>query len=164
MRSFLSSPLSALLLVLAIPLSARADVVGPPPTDYPAGTTGQSCHGNGFCTVRACTSDSECTGGQVCRTTGFCMGTVQCWGGGGPSAVATINGLCPRGDECATCQRARTCVNPTTPEPAPDGSTTGGSMLVGGCTCRVGWFHGPAGATALVGLGLGWALRRRRRR
>ena len=69
------------LLVTVLHRDARADAVGPPPADCPAGSFGDSCHGGPFCRPSTCESDAACAGGEICQEVKVCVGGVQCGGG-----------------------------------------------------------------------------------
>ncbi|MDI1477416.1 hypothetical protein [Polyangium sp. y55x31] len=153
------------LSALAYVTPARADVVGPPPDECPAGTEGASCHGGPYCRPIECTSDAECGRGETCKDTPLCVSTINCAGLLPPDASPTdydrakIEGSCPNGNECAadaTCKTQKVCV------PAASSSSADSDA---GCGCRLApsaSFEASLGALAL-GLGVAAFARRRQR-
>lgn len=86
------------LLVSILAGRARADAIGPPPTDCPEGARGASCHGAEYCAVDSCIGPRDCAPGQRCVARELCVDTVRCFGlGGGTSTTRVI------ADGCAGC-------------------------------------------------------------
>src|ERR1700679_4366304 len=97
----------ALLFLALTPTTARADAVGPPPSNCPAGTTGTSCHGGSYCELSTCTTDTDCASGQTCQPRSYCQIPVTCGGGialpdGGPveSTVTAAGEPCAAASDC----------------------------------------------------------------
>ena len=121
---------------------ARADVISMPDA-CPAGSTPGGCHGPETCRPLACTADTDCTAGLVCReqrlcTTEHCCSGRCCGGGCGtpPEMATNVVGACGAGDACAdpgaTCQPLRVCVEPAPGEDAGGGDSDGGGGADGG--------------------------------
>ncbi|MBL9102700.1 MAG: hypothetical protein JNL82_17270 [Myxococcales bacterium] len=130
----------ALLVALAAPGLARADVVGDPPPACATGASPEVCHGGPFCKPALCADDSECGGGWTCQDVTACFGTINCQGGEPePSPVETYEGACTPDNGCdvagATCQAKKQCLPPieaTTGEPTGGSAgSTGGASATG---------------------------------
>ncbi|MBX3274726.1 MAG: hypothetical protein KF729_30950 [Sandaracinaceae bacterium] len=137
---------------------ARADVVGPPPTDCPLGARGSTCHGMEYCSPRSCTTGADCAGGEICQSRDLCVTSRSCGGrlepdAGPPPPVTVVLGECS-GGACGTgaCESRMVCV----PDGTPPG--TGG----GGCACSASGREGTwlGLAVALVAVSA-FAVRRR---
>jgi len=145
---------------------ARADVVGPPQEDCPAGTEGSSCHGGPYCRPVECLVDQDCNAGETCQDRPMCVSTIVCAGLLPPDAnpmdyeQAKVEGSCPNGDECAagaTCKTKRLCISN-----ASGGSSSGAGGE--GCGCRVAGASDPSNVALLLGAASALALVRRRQR
>ena len=111
------------LSVLALAsLPARADVVPPEPEACLPGSTPSTCHGGAHCRAQKCETDTNCTGGAVCKEITACVRTVNCAGNIAPEDDAraydqdALEGNCPASGTCAagTCQSIRVCVQADT--------------------------------------------------
>lgn len=148
------------LLLLAslctIPGLARADVVGPDPTDCPLGTRGTSCHGMEYCALRPCSTASECATGEICQSRDLCITSGTCGGrlepdAGPPPPVTVVLGECSGTCGGGSCEPRMVCV--------PDGTPPGTGS---GCGCRVSGAEGTwLGLGAALVVGVAFALRRR---
>ena len=84
-----------------------ADVVPPPPNDCMEGTRGGTGHGGAYCSPKACSADSECSGGEVCRDVPLCAAEIVGGGRRPPGTPApkyhTILNTCAKADgsECS---------------------------------------------------------------
>ena len=176
----------ASLLVTVLHRDARADAVGPPPADCPAGSFGDSCHGGPFCRPSTCESDAACAGGETCQEVKVCVGGVQCGGGIetlDDPPIPTFVGLCKDDGTCdgeATCQPLKQCVGAPDPTSGGTGGTSGTAGGTGGSSggdsasgtsggtgtdkrgCAGCSTDGGPGVVALALLALGQLLRRRR--
>ena len=100
---------------------AMADVVGPGPTDCPAGSSPDAYHGGPFCAPQTCT-DSVCPGGDSCEPAGLCVLVEEreCGGLTDPENPCTFThtealGVCETSDDCAgdiPCVVENRCVPP----------------------------------------------------
>lgn len=127
----------AALLLLSGSRHARADVVGDPPPDCPAGSVGSVCHGGPFCRPVTCTADAECSDGGTCQDVMACIGGIQCGGleGGGDPPIDTFEGVCDKG--ACTGKSVCTAIKQCLPagDPTTGGTATGGSgSATGGAT------------------------------
>ncbi len=101
------------LLCLALAGPAAADVVGPPPDHCPNGSIPDSSHAGPTCWPSVCTTNSDCSGGEVCVERALCVEPVNGFSHGGQftldHAVTSCDGdrLCPPG---ATCQSDHRCM------------------------------------------------------
>ena len=146
--------------LLAAPAAARADAIGPPPQDCPAGTVGESCHGGPFCDPEECTGDSTCKDGKTCQAVKYCTRQLDCAGGWGkgPYYRTEVKGLCGINSTCAsggTCTSLKVCLSGAV---AGDG---GADTPARGCSCDLSGGAGTGLALWLIGLGLLIYLRRR---
>jgi len=103
--------------VLLSPSTSRADVVGPPPDDCPAGTEARSSHCGSYCVPRLCAGDGDCDDGQTCQPRQLCRDSIECQGGWDPDAAPTIietaNQSCAAGDcPAGTCESTDVCAEP----------------------------------------------------
>ncbi len=170
--------LCALAGALALSLSsaaARADAIGPPPTDCPDGTMGDSCHGGQFCHPVTCMTDSDCTAGQTCQVRPFCIVQINCAGGFvDPDASPGMydqpgaQGPCATTSDCdagATCSMENVCVSASASD---SGSSSSGSTVIShGCSCATAGGPDAPPAAALLALcaaGAGALARRRDQR
>lgn len=158
------------LSALAFVTPARADVVGPPPAECPAGTEGASCHGGPYCRPVGCAGGVECASGETCREVPFCVATILCAGLLPPDADladyerSNVVGSCANGGTCAqdaTCKTLQVCVpvSASTVSASSSGSE-------GGCGCRLAPatpLDASLGALAFGALGAVSLLRRRQR-
>ncbi len=112
-------------IVLLLSFSAGADVVGPPPTDCPDGTEGDSCHGGAFCSPKRCTDTAACAAGTSCQEVKLCIAPINCGSHGMTSFVDSVKGSCPSGT-CVegTCRPVSVCM-------------AGASAPGRGCSCAV---------------------------
>jgi hypothetical protein len=161
---------------------AHADVVSPPPTDCPAGSEGNTCHGGPYCRPLICATDADCSDGKVCKDTSLCVSTINCAGllppDADPSQFDTdkVDVACPNGNECtggATCKSLKVCVASSTGTTGSSGTSTGGTSTggassggeeIGGCSCGLVGRAGGVGAGALAILAAGASVLRRRQR
>jgi len=103
--------------LLGVPASAAADVVMPPPSACPEGSTARRCHGPQTCAITGCAED-PCPEGQVCVERALCVRGHCCSGRncGRPSAVNVdhVTGPCDAEGACAegtgSCQTRSVCV------------------------------------------------------
>ena len=106
--------------------SAGADVIGPPPTNCPAGTKAESCHGGPHCKPEVCVNDASCKLGKSCQAQQYCIHTINCGGGYGTKYVDVAKGTCPGGAPCkvGTCKTVKVCMakapTPDAKPPTPD--------------------------------------------
>lgn len=77
---------------------ARADAIGPPPTDCPDGARGAACHGAEYCGIDSCIGPRDCALGQRCVARELCVDTVMCLGRGGGASTTRV-----LADGCAGC-------------------------------------------------------------
>jgi MYXO-CTERM domain-containing protein len=161
---------------LAIALSSRAamaDAVGPPPSNCPDGTMGNSCHGGVYCQPDTCTKDSDCATGQTCASRSFCVAQVSCFNGfdpdAGPDYEPNAEVACASAADCddgAVCTLEEVCVTPGSGGSGGSSGTSSGSMVIGnGCSCEtIGGSSAPTAITLLVlgAAGAGAVARRRR--
>jgi MYXO-CTERM domain-containing protein len=167
------SSVSSFSLVIAFGLAshARADVVGPPPTDCPSGSVGASTHSGPYCAPADCHTDMDCTGGATCQPMAVCIAQQACGGNGSfvdvglypdggaipACTVDAMHGFCGVGAICSmggACPTRTVCYAP--PSATPPAS--------GGCRCQVGAREaGGLTVVGLAGLALVIAARRRRR-
>lgn len=150
----------------------RADDIGPPPSDCPRGSAGQSSHAGEWCSVQACQSDADCkkmfvdhgTAEGTCESTSLCIAKKKIYahhrvvsdGGDDAREISVAVGACGVASSCkpeSRCEKAMRCV-------APSKSLVKEASR--GCGC--GKSTGPK-SSVLVGLVVGaWLLRRARRR
>ncbi len=169
-RRTIATALLALVLLLA-PNSAAADPVGPPNTDCPPGTTGDSDHYGGYCAASVCRSNKDCEGKRVCQPYALCVQEATYQHPRGNTHRAMAKGPCGKAKPCpasARCKVAKRCVPAGTPvadvtdETAPKPTPGGGAPQSQGCgSCSFG-------PTQLGSVGLGvllvlvvWSRRRR---
>ena len=162
--------------VLLLGNSARADVVGPPTLQCPAGFSVQRCHGSEYCGFTTCTTDAQC-GGGTCADRRWCINEFYCgrWRPDGPLPMTTTyEGSCANGEGCkaGTCKTVRACAPKTVQgdraqpgsdraQPSGDGAQPPGR----GCTCGVaeaGAGRAPLWALLAAGFLLGWRRARAR--
>jgi hypothetical protein len=103
---------AALLLAGTLSVgSARADVVGPPPTSCPPGSTPESNHGGSYCDPADC--EDGCAAGQTCQAAKLCLTrrTYRSRGGNEHMRIEVV-GTCPVTGICApgTCETLQVCV------------------------------------------------------
>lgn len=139
---------------------ARADAIGAPPEDCPAGSVGQSSHSGEWCAATSCASDTDCANygwssdpprHYVCRQTELCVRDetytpsqrlAPVPGRPPPTATRTIGvGAC--GSECvapATCTNTKRCVEESAVAGAGRALGLGAARSSGsGCgSCTVG--------------------------
>jgi hypothetical protein len=141
--------------------TARADaIVMPPPC--PAGSTDAFCHGPPTCRPRTCTTQSQCSAGEVCAPVALCIDTNTCGGLGPTTSVTNVVGPCDASGGCAmgSCSTMSVCIA---------GSVADGGSIDGGtapqhatyCGCRAGTRGGSA--VALVAMALAGSVVARRR-
>jgi hypothetical protein len=135
-----------LIVLLAVPTAARADVVEPGyrPRQRPPGAWGGFPHGRGPCTAHPCSDDRACFG-NVCVSTALCLEGNE------------VISECGAGDICARgrCERAHRCA-PKERVGAPSGRH--------GCHCSGPASRGGGLGPSLLTLVAVLAARRRRRR
>src|SRR5262249_4809589 len=141
------------LLIVAAAAPARADVIGPMPTDCRDGTRGDACMGPvSGCVPATCTSDADCAGGKSCQPASFCVQRQAC-GGSLPrpppgTGLDVVIGTCDASDAgtpCgsgATCQTTHVCVSTglgcaTASDGAPSGAAA--ALLVALVACATLW-------------------------
>ena len=126
-----------LLALLVWAPAARADVVGPSPTDCPSWTEPGTCHGGPHCRIDACVDSSSCKGGEVCQEHRICVVKIDCSGmKPTPTWVDTARGTCGGGAACengGTCTTVKICLARGTLD-----DSDGGPTPERGCTCDVG--------------------------
>lgn len=163
MQRFTFAGLVALVATLSMPV-ASADVVGEPPSDCPAYSSAQTCHGGPYCAPITCTSDADCNGVLTCQALPLCMDTIGCAGLLPPDASPDdfrsdqVLGACGDGT-CSTgmCETVSVCAPPGTDPANPDG---GGGSSGGGCAISL---SAAPGGIALSAVAVGLLLLRRRR-
>ncbi len=124
----------ALISIVGITLSvgvARADAVGPPPTDCPDGSRGEVCHGAEYCGLAGCIGSRDCAPGERCAVRELCVGPRMCFGRGGGVTVTEV-----RSDSCAgctgRCESQFVCVGDAIDAGRPDaGGIDGGARDAG---------------------------------
>ncbi|MDI1451750.1 MYXO-CTERM sorting domain-containing protein [Polyangium sp. 6x1] len=181
MRSHLLLFAAAALLAAA---PASADVLSDPPTDCTEGSVGSLCHGPPHCAPLSCATDADCEGGGTCVEKQLCIEQIGCSGGwvgdGAPPAETNVTSACDAAGACpmgGTCTPTKVCIGGTQ---AGSGSGAGGSgagsgaggdenggddVAVKGCSCSaVGDRAAPWLGLAMVAVGVGTAVARRRRR
>jgi hypothetical protein len=111
-----------LLMATALAGTARADVVAPPPTTCPEGSTPNTCHYGPHCSALKCLTDSDCPG-RVCKEILACPASILCGGmySGLPdvrqasrdilTTACSDSGTCGDGKPC---QPTLLCVSPGT--------------------------------------------------
>jgi len=105
------------MAALAVTLcsTARADVVGPDPTNCPAGSTPSACHGGPYCRPTLCADSSSCTNGTTCQEVRWCIGQISCAGRWPFDAARpqqdTVEGSCEGSATCSkgTCKTVKVC-------------------------------------------------------
>ena len=148
--------LAALLVLLLIPGSAAADVVGPEePLSCPDGAQATTNHCGTNCWAPTCTSDADCESGERCATVPYCVEVLMCGRGG--AGFDAIRDTCAGGCAEGTCTDIRTCFDASRVE--PDGTVMRENVTYG-CGCRAAP-GSSAGGALLLGL-LGGLLWRRR--
>jgi MYXO-CTERM domain-containing protein len=138
--------------VSLLPVAARADAIGPPPTDCPPGSTPESSHAGSYCAPAVC--DPSCPAGESCAPVRLCVvrDTYRSRGGNDHMFVA-VAGACDTSGSCAkgTCETLQVCAKDAKPKR--------------GCGCEAaGAGHGSIAALgwlALLGV-LGVRIRSRR--
>ena len=177
----------SIALATSLSVPASADVVGPPPTSCPAGSTPSTCHGGPHCTPNLCGTDADCTGGTACKDVAYCVTTINCSGllppDADPSqfekdAVDAACGACSGGQPCKT---LKVCIAGGTSSSSSSGGTTSSSSSggttssssgttetgageSGGCSCDLAGGEGPLGAAfAAFAATAALAFARRRR-
>jgi hypothetical protein len=106
----------ALVIALAAPLDARADVLAPPPASCPEGSAGMDCHGAPTCTIETCATDGDCGAGRQCADRALCTEEHCCSGRlcGDPSSprFTHVIGACSASRTCVegACTTMRVCV------------------------------------------------------
>lgn len=138
---------AAAALILMLPGGeARADVVGRPPPDCPAGSSPDVCHGGPFCRLLTCMNDGECNDGETCQDAKTCVGGIQCGGleGGGDPPIATHEGSCEQSgcSGSVECQTVKQCL------PSADPTSGGGSSGGGSATGTSGGGSATGGASS----------------
>ena len=74
-------PVVLMLSVMLGVVRAQADVVGPPPTNCPPGSTPSSSHSGPLCApTGACMTNADCTMGATCMEAFQCIETRSCGG------------------------------------------------------------------------------------
>lgn len=161
-RPLATYTLSALVLLWGA--TARADVVGPPPDDCPAGYTSPStCHGGAHCRLIRCVDNSKCSSGSSCQQHRLCIKRINCSGmKPTPTWVDSVTGSCQGGSACgdgSSCTTVKICKATT-----PDGSGTdseSGDVPSRGCSCQLAGTAAAPMGWVLPGLALLWVARRR---
>ncbi|MGC4113998.1 MAG: hypothetical protein QM765_04930 [Myxococcales bacterium] len=99
----------AALLTLA-PGLVRADVLGPPPTNCPAGAKGRTSHSGPHCVPATC--ENGCEAGFACKPTDLCIAQRQGATRVGRYTFETVRGPCGANRTCAegTCETREVCV------------------------------------------------------
>jgi MYXO-CTERM domain-containing protein len=109
MRFFLFAVLAAASF---IPVSVRADAIGPPPPSCPEGSSEEFCHGPPTCRARECVSNTDCMPGQECQDRMLCVRDHSCGGRLIEPTYTHVIGPCGPGcaAESGTCEALRVCV------------------------------------------------------
>lgn len=166
MRLYVSSMIPVLILVLLCEGEARADVVGPPPKNCPAGyTRGDTCHAGPYCRLLPCVDNIKCSAGTTCQQHKLCIRKIDCSGRSPtPYWIDDVKGSCEGGALCSkggTCTAVKICKAGTPDSGGPGADSGTGEVPSRGCSCQLG-AGGPAALPwPLVGLALLLALRRR---
>jgi hypothetical protein len=92
---------------------AAADVVSPPPTDCPPGTTAATNHAGPHCSPASCKDGKSCSAGEVCATELLCWVESVYANRTGEHRVEVVRGPCRNG-QCSegTCRAERVCMAP----------------------------------------------------
>jgi hypothetical protein len=90
---------------------AEADVVSPPPTDCPPGTTAAVNHAGPHCLPTSCDDARQCPTGQICATQQLCWVERFFTNWTGEHRVEVVRGPCQSG-QCpeGTCRAERVCM------------------------------------------------------
>jgi hypothetical protein len=97
-----------------LPVAARADAIGPPPSRCPPGAIPESSHVGEYCYPGTCASNADCERGQICVQQPLCIEPMTGYSRGGPMTVDHVvttcgpDGGCPPG---AACQSELRCVS-----------------------------------------------------
>lgn len=147
-----------LAVLLAVPAAGRADAIGPPPTDCPAGSTAVDfCHGPATCRTATCEDDADCGSGMTCSEQALCTREHCCSGrccaidcGEPPTTYTHVEGPCSAGDTCdavgTTCNKIKVCV-PASSDAGTATDAGGGDMDAGGDDTDAGGGGTDAGGT-----------------
>ena len=95
------------LLASLLSSQAHADVVGPPPSSCPVGSTPSSSHSGPLCRPEpVCLADVMCGGGEACEEVRLCVVQVPCGGriepDAGPCFQDDVVGYCDGAGNCGT--------------------------------------------------------------
>lgn len=116
--------LASMLVAIACSAVARADVVPPPPSDCPDGSTGQSSHIGPYCSPLLCDNDQQCLDGTTCRTLKLCIEVilVEDWWSDVTISIETVVASCENDVPCprGECLSLQVCA--TEDSPGTDGS------------------------------------------
>jgi hypothetical protein len=104
-------PLLALITLMVGVDLAEADVVSPPPTDCPPGTTAAVNHAGPHCLPASCADPRQCPTGQICATQQLCWVERVFTNWTGEHRVEVVRGPCQSG-QCpeGTCRAERVCM------------------------------------------------------
>lgn len=156
MRSLFAS--LALVITLAGTNAARADAIGPPPSECPPGSSPSSNHLGPYCALRETCVDpgGVCPGGGSCAVIQQCIITTPCLGPRYDSGQRPDAEPCVQRDVVGPCASDGSCERGVCTErhvcPAPSSGESGG------CSCRAAGVGGlrsagedpRTGASALV--------------
>jgi hypothetical protein len=104
------SLLVLITLMVGVDLAA-ADVVSPPPTDCPPGTSAVTNHAGPHCLPAACDDGKPCPSAQVCAIQQLCLVERVFTNRTGDHHAEVVSGPCQRG-QCSegTCRSERVCM------------------------------------------------------
>jgi hypothetical protein len=134
-------PAVVVVVVLAASAAvARADSIGPPPSDCPRGTAPIGLHWS-TCEPVRCTSDVECPRDQICEPLSLCVVVHSNWSGWAPADVEDARSECSATDPCppdVPCMATHACVAGARPPVDAGRRDAGiGGVPSPGCGCGI---------------------------
>jgi hypothetical protein len=125
---------AGLSLALVV-MHVRADVVGPPPTKCPDGTTPEESHAGPYCRMNDCPDAGPCPDGTACQSRYLCVEVLR---GGTIDGVTTVHNVvdvCPDASSCevGACELHEVCMPAVGVRPSEGAD---GPREDSGCGCR----------------------------